>query len=93
MEEKRLISKERGEKVAEENGIKFYETSAKENVNIEHAFITVSTDLTLSIRKTFLWTISAIFRYKYRGMKLIRSMKTVKKPSELAASYGLKKFP
>ena len=43
MEEKRLISKERGEKVAEENGIKFYETSAKENVNIEHAFITVST--------------------------------------------------
>ena len=41
MEEKRLISKERGEKVAEENGIKFYETSAKENVNIEHAFITV----------------------------------------------------
>ena len=44
MEEKRLISKERGEKVAEENGIKFYETSAKENVNIEHAFITVSSN-------------------------------------------------
>lgn len=41
MEEKRMISKERGEKVAEENGIKFYETSAKDNVNIEHAFITV----------------------------------------------------
>ena len=47
MEEKRLISKERGEKVAEENGIKFYETSAKENVNIEHAFITVSTQFDL----------------------------------------------
>ena len=42
MEEKRMISKERGEKVAEENGIKFYETSAKDNVNIEHAFITVT---------------------------------------------------
>ena len=42
MEEKRMISKERGEKVAEENGIKFYETSAKDNVNIEHAFITVN---------------------------------------------------
>jgi Ras-related protein Rab-10 len=45
MEEKRLISKERGEKVAEENGIKFYETSAKENVNIEHAFITLAEDI------------------------------------------------
>ena len=42
MEEKRMISKERGEKVAEENQIKFYETSAKDNVNIETAFITVS---------------------------------------------------
>ena len=41
MEEKRMISKERGEKVAEENTIKFYETSAKDNVNIETAFITV----------------------------------------------------
>ena len=41
MEEKRMISKERGEKVAEENSIKFYETSAKDNVNIETAFITV----------------------------------------------------
>ena len=36
-----MISKERGEKVAEENTIKFYETSAKDNVNIETAFITV----------------------------------------------------
>lgn len=48
MEEKRLISKERGEKVAEENGIKFYETSAKENVNIEHAFITVSWEIVMT---------------------------------------------
>ena len=53
MEEKRLISKERGEKVAEENGIKFYETSAKENVNIEHAFITVSSNA--AIKKSFQW--------------------------------------
>ena len=53
MEEKRLISKERGEKVAEENGIKFYETSAKENVNIEHAFITVSSNAAIKI--SFQW--------------------------------------
>ena len=44
MEEKRLISKEHGKKFAEENGMKFYETSAKENFNIEHALITVSTN-------------------------------------------------
>ena len=42
MEDKRLISEERGKKVAEENGIKFFETSAKENINIEIAFNTVS---------------------------------------------------
>ena len=52
MEEKRLISKERGEKVAEENGIKFYETSAKENVNIEHAFITVSSQAIMTYKTT-----------------------------------------
>ena len=56
MEEKRMISKERGEKVAEENGIKFYETSAKDNVNIEHAFITVnnfnSTNLNVYFKST-----------------------------------------
>jgi len=42
MEDKRLISEERGRKVAEENGIKFFETSAKENINIEIAFNSVS---------------------------------------------------
>ena len=42
MEAKRMISKKRGEKVAEESGIKFYETSAKYNVKIENAFITVN---------------------------------------------------
>ena len=51
MEEKRMISKERGEKVAEENGIKFYETSAKDNVNIEHAFITVI----FTFKRTIKW--------------------------------------
>ena len=44
MDDKRLISEERGRNVAEENGIKFFETSAKDNINIEQAFITVSPD-------------------------------------------------
>jgi len=45
MEDKRLISEERGKKVAEENGIKFFETSAKENINIEIAFNTLAEDI------------------------------------------------
>lgn len=45
MEDKRLISEERGRKVAEENGIKFFETSAKENINIEIAFNTLAEDI------------------------------------------------
>lgn len=45
MEDKRLISEERGKKVAEENGIKFFETSAKENINIEIAFNSLAEDI------------------------------------------------
>ncbi|XP_073439833.1 ras-related protein Rab-10-like [Dendrobates tinctorius] len=37
-EDEREVSKERGEKLAWEYGIPFYETSAKENINIENAF-------------------------------------------------------
>ena len=45
MEEKRMISTARGQEVAQQNGIKFYETSAKNNTNIEEAFITLATDI------------------------------------------------
>uniref|UniRef100_A0A023FAU6 Putative rab subfamily protein of small gtpase n=3 Tax=Triatominae TaxID=70999 RepID=A0A023FAU6_TRIIF len=38
MEEKRAVSKERGEAIAREHGIRFFETSAKANINIEKAF-------------------------------------------------------
>ena len=38
MEDRRMISKERGEAIAYENGIPFLETSAKDNLNIEKAF-------------------------------------------------------
>ena len=42
MEDKRVIPKERGEMIAKENGIRFLETSAKTNVNIEKAFMELS---------------------------------------------------
>ncbi|XP_063585809.1 ras-related protein Rab-10-like [Penaeus indicus] len=39
MEDKRVIAKEKGESIAREHGIRFLETSAKANINIEQAFL------------------------------------------------------
>lgn len=38
MQDKRLVTKDRGEAIAREHGIRFMETSAKANINIERAF-------------------------------------------------------
>ena len=42
MEENRKITSEQGEKFAAANDMKFLETSAKENLNVQLAFMTVS---------------------------------------------------
>ncbi|KAF7488078.1 Ras-related protein Rab-10 [Sarcoptes scabiei] len=39
MTEKRVVSKARGENIAREHGIRFLETSAKANINIDQAFL------------------------------------------------------
>ncbi|XP_021359664.1 ras-related protein Rab-8A-like isoform X2 [Mizuhopecten yessoensis] len=45
MNDKRMVSKERGEQLAIEHGIKFMETSAKASINVEDAFFTLARDI------------------------------------------------
>ncbi|CAH1255108.1 ras-related protein Rab-10-like [Branchiostoma lanceolatum] len=49
MDDKRIVGTDRGENIAKEHGIRFYETSAKANINIEKAFMTLAEDI---LRKT-----------------------------------------
>ena len=51
MNDRRQVSKERGEKLAIEYGMKCMETSAKLNENIENAFFTLARDIKV---KTFI---------------------------------------
>ncbi len=39
------VTTEQGEKLAQEYGIKFFETSAKEKINVDEAFRTIATDI------------------------------------------------
>merc|ERR1712168_950603 len=45
MNERREVTKERGEELAIEYGIKFMETSAKASINVEEAFYTLARDI------------------------------------------------
>lgn len=49
--DKRQVSKERGEQLALQHSIKFMETSAKANINIEDAFTTLARDIKLKVEK------------------------------------------
>ncbi|VDN53693.1 unnamed protein product [Dracunculus medinensis] len=50
-EEKRQVSRERGEQLAIEYGTKFMETSAKANINVEEAFFTLARDIKLKTER------------------------------------------
>lgn len=45
MENKRMVVKSRGESIAREHAIKFYETSAKDGINVETAFMQLTQDI------------------------------------------------
>jgi len=49
MNDRRQVSKERGEQLAIEYGIKFMETSAKASINVEEAFLTLARDIKLKM--------------------------------------------
>ena len=44
-EEKRAVSTEQGQALADELGIPFMEVSAKSNINVEKAFFSLATDI------------------------------------------------
>ena len=43
--ENRQVSFEEGEALAKEGGMKFFETSAKQDFNVEEAFLSIATDV------------------------------------------------
>ncbi|XP_012680472.1 ras-related protein Rab-10-like [Clupea harengus] len=45
MDDKRVVPTAKGEQIAAEHGIRFFETSAKSNVNIEKAFLCLAEDI------------------------------------------------
>ena len=45
------VSKDRGEQLAIEYGIKFVETSAKASINVEEAFFTLARDIKAKMEK------------------------------------------
>ncbi|XP_069807508.1 ras-related protein Rab-13 [Dendropsophus ebraccatus] len=51
MENRRKVPKERGEKLAKEHGIRFFETSAKSSQNVDEAFNALATDILMQMSR------------------------------------------
>ncbi|GFG40898.1 hypothetical protein Cfor_01461 [Coptotermes formosanus] len=51
LNEKRQVTRERGEQLAIEYGIRFMETSAKASIHVEEAFFTLARDMKTKMEK------------------------------------------
>lgn len=52
MDTKRVVSTAQGQKLADEYGMKFFETSAKTNQNVEQVFFTIARDIKQRLTET-----------------------------------------
>lgn len=79
MEEKRQVSRERGEQLAIEYNIKFIETSAKESINVEEAFYTLARDIKAKMEKKLVRKIITCLVYivQYREILFLCTSKLV----------------
>uniref|UniRef100_A0A8C1S1X4 small monomeric GTPase n=1 Tax=Cyprinus carpio TaxID=7962 RepID=A0A8C1S1X4_CYPCA len=66
MNDRRQVSKERGEKLAIDYGIKFLETSAKTSINVEEAFFTLARDIMARLNRKM---VSVFFFFCKTGKK------------------------
>ena len=64
------MSKERGEELAIEYGIKFMETSAKASINVEEAFFTLARDIKCKMEKRLVNNEFLLIRFKFTNLKL-----------------------
>lgn len=67
---KRQVSKERGEALAIEYGIKFMETSAKSSINVEEAFFTLARDIKAKMEKRLV-SLCATFFFSFKRDNLL----------------------
>lgn len=54
MADRRVVSRERGEKIANDHGIRFLETSAKANIQIDKAFYDLAEAILDKVRRFFI---------------------------------------
>lgn len=59
IQDRRQVSRERGEQLAIEYNIKFMETSAKSSLNVEEAFFKLAKDIKTKTEKKLVWTWSS----------------------------------
>ena len=45
MVDRKVVTTQQGQELAEEHGIQFFETSAKNDINVDAAFITITSDI------------------------------------------------